>query len=200
MLNSNKDDCPNTKVRCTYTYLDNKVQCIFSPSHGASTRRDLPADAEPSHARRAASWPNGAHHRIEPLSCTACSAGIPPTAAAPSHKAHLHVRAGGELPVPPPEPFSPTFGTLDQVLSKRFGGLALTADASLMHRARPNRRASTQRFPLCDSALGWMQSLATIPCMGCLVCYEPSFCSHGTVGTQGNRHRSPPNAHLRHHQ
>ena len=41
-------------------------------------------------------------------------------------------RRGGCPPVPFPEPFSPTFGTLNWVFSTPFGGLALTPDASLM--------------------------------------------------------------------
>ena len=41
-------------------------------------------------------------------------------------------RRRGSPPIPIPEPFPPTFGTLDWVFSTPFGGSALTPDASLM--------------------------------------------------------------------
>ena len=44
-------------------------------------------------------------------------------------------RRGGCPAVPIPEPFSPTFGALDQAHTTPFGGLALTPNASLMRGA-----------------------------------------------------------------
>ena len=68
-------------------------------------------------------------------------------------------RRRGSPPIPIPEPFPPTFGTLDWVFSTPFGGSALTPDASPMPGA-PCLRSNAQgcaelRQSMMDSAESW---------------------------------------------
>ncbi len=62
-------------------------------------------------------------------------------------------RRCGSPSVPFPEPFLPTFGTLDWVFSTPFGGSALTPDAPQVQRARYSNPPLNRVFHLFFNAL-----------------------------------------------